>query len=140
MSWKKEQRIISKSNELLQEFHFAHPSTHVNVNNIYNTHFYGSTLWNLFSKEVSKMEKSWNVSQRNIYKLHRKTHKYLIEPITSTPHIIFSLFRHFIKFTKAISSSKKSTMKEILVCQIRLPIDNLFQMMRNGELASSMNF
>ena len=42
---------ISMDNELLQEFHFAHPSTLVNVNNIYNSHVYGSTLWNLFSKE-----------------------------------------------------------------------------------------
>ena len=106
---------ISKNNELLQEFHFA-PSTLVNVNNIYNTHLYGSTLWNLFSKEVNKIEKLWNVSQRNIYKLHRKMHKYLIEPITGTPHIVFSLYKRFINFTKAISSSKKSTMKEILEC------------------------
>ena len=95
---------ISKNNELLQEFHFAHPSTLVNVNS-YNTHFYGSTLCNLFSKEVNNIEKSWNVSQRNIYKLHRKTYKYLIEPITGTRHIIFSLYKRFIKFTKAISSS-----------------------------------
>ena len=42
---------ISKNNDLLQEFHLAHPSTLVNVNIIYNTHFYGSTLWNLFSKK-----------------------------------------------------------------------------------------
>ena len=41
---------ISKNNELLQEFHLAHPSALVNVNNIYNGHFYGSTLWKLFSK------------------------------------------------------------------------------------------
>ena len=100
----------------MQEFHFAHPSTLVNVNNIYNTHFYGSRLWNLFSKEVNKIEKSWNVSKLNIYKLHRKTYKYLIEPITGTRHIIFSLYKRFIKFTKAISSSKKSTMKEITEC------------------------
>ena len=45
---------ISRNNELLQEFHFAHPSTLLNGNNIYNTHFYGTTLWNLFSKEVNK--------------------------------------------------------------------------------------
>ena len=77
---------------------------------------YGSTLWNLFNKEVSKVEKTWNVSQRNIYKLHRKTHKYLIEPITGTRYIIFGIYKRFTKFTKAISSSKESTMKEILEC------------------------
>ena len=107
---------ISKINELLQEFHFAHPSTLVKINNIYNTHFYGSSLWNLGSREVEKVEKTWNVSQRKIHGLHRKTHKYLIEPISDTRHITFSLYKRFITFTKKISSSKKTAMKELLEC------------------------
>ena len=41
---------INKVNELSQEFHYAHPSTKVRINNIFNTHFYGSPLWELFGK------------------------------------------------------------------------------------------
>ena len=112
----KEWLISARIMELLQEFHFAHASTLVNVNNICSTHFYGSTLRNLYGTEVQKREKLWNMSQRKIYRLHRKTHKYLIEPVTDTRHIIFSFYKHFIKFINNISSSKKSSMKEILEC------------------------
>ena len=35
---------INKVNELTQEFYFAHPLTKVRINNIFNSHFYGSAL------------------------------------------------------------------------------------------------
>ena len=82
---------ISRNNELFQELHFAHPNTLVKVNNIYNSHFYGSTLWDLQSKDVDRVLKTWNVSQRVMHRLDRKTHKYLIEPISETKHIMFHL-------------------------------------------------
>ena len=65
---------ISKNNEIVQEFHFAHPKTLVKINNIFNSHFYGSTLWDLQSKEVDMVQKTWNVSQRVMHGLDRKTH------------------------------------------------------------------
>ena len=65
---------INKNNELLQEFFFAHPRTVAEVNMIMNSHFYGSVLWNLSSKHVVKLEKSWNVSFRRLFHLHWKTH------------------------------------------------------------------
>ena len=34
----------NKVNELTQEFYFAHPLTKVTINNIFNSHFYGSAL------------------------------------------------------------------------------------------------
>ena len=48
---------INRNNELLQEFSFADPLTLVKVNNLFNTSFYGSTLWNLFGKEAENMER-----------------------------------------------------------------------------------
>ena len=47
--------FINKNNELIQEFHFAHPKTINQVNSIKNSHFYGSVLWNLSSKWVEKL-------------------------------------------------------------------------------------
>ena len=35
---------IAKNNELLQEFHFAHPRTKIWANSVFNTTFYGSPL------------------------------------------------------------------------------------------------
>ena len=43
---------INKVNELTQEFHFAHPLTKVRINNIFNSYFYGSVLWDLFGIEA----------------------------------------------------------------------------------------
>ena len=42
--------------------------------------------------------------------------EYLIEPVSGTRNIIFSLYKRFITFTKNISSSKNSAMKELLEC------------------------
>jgi hypothetical protein len=43
-------RYIDKNCSLNQEFSFAHPSTRIKVNNIYNCHFSGSQVRNLFSQ------------------------------------------------------------------------------------------
>ena len=60
----KRARYIDKNNELLQEIYFAHPDTLVKINMIYNSHFTGSVLWNLFCKESKMVENAWNVSIR----------------------------------------------------------------------------
>ena len=49
---------INRVNELNQEFHYAHPLTKVKINNIFNTHFYGSQLWDLFSVEAIRLGKN----------------------------------------------------------------------------------
>ena len=49
---------ISRNNEINQEFGFAHRSSKVKTNNIFNTSFYSSVLWNLFMKEAERIEKN----------------------------------------------------------------------------------
>ena len=102
---------ISRNNELYQELYFAHPKSLVRINNIYNSHFYGSTLWDLQSKEVDMVLKTWNVSQRVMHGLDRKTHKYLIEPISETKHIVFHFHKRFVNFVKKIQRSKKLALR-----------------------------
>ena len=58
----KKSNFINRNNELVQEFRFAHPQTLIKVNSIYNTSFYGCVLWDLFSKEAERLEKTWNVT------------------------------------------------------------------------------
>ena len=48
---------LNKVNEVTQEFHYADSSTKIKINNIFNTSFYGSQLWDLFSKEAERLEK-----------------------------------------------------------------------------------
>ena len=102
---------ISRNNELNQELYFAHPKSLVKINNIYNSHFYGSPMWDLQSKEVDMVLKTWNVSQRVMHGIDRKTHKYLIEPISETKHIVFHFHKRFINFVKKIQSSKKLALR-----------------------------
>lgn len=110
----KRAEYINKVNELNQEFHFAHPLTKVKINNIFNTHFYGSQLWDLFSEEAIRLEKSWNVSQRKILGIPRNTHRYFMEPLSNTRHIMFSLRKKFISFIRNIATSTKTVLRNLL--------------------------
>ena len=105
--------FINKVNELNQEFHFAHPTTKIGVNNIFNSYFYGSTLWDLFGKEATRLEKSWNIAQRIMLGLPRNAHRYVIEPLSDTPHIMHSLFKRYIKFINAVRTSRKMVLRVI---------------------------
>ena len=104
---------INKVNELTQEFHYAHPTTKVRINNIFNSYFYGSCLWNLFGKEAIRLEKTWNVSQRIMLGLPRQAHRYFIEPLSSTKHIRFALMERYIKFAKTMEASEKMVLRKI---------------------------
>lgn len=105
---------IKKTNELMQEFHYSHPLTKVRINGIFNISFYGSPLWNLFSPEAVRLEKTWNVSHRIMLQVPRETHRYFIEPLTETQHIKFALLKRFLRFVDSVSSSKKGVLKNML--------------------------
>ena len=49
-------QYISKNVEINQEFYFSHPKTKININKIWNTHFTGSAIWNLFSEGAQKIK------------------------------------------------------------------------------------
>ena len=78
--------MIDKNIEL-QEYSFSHAVTSVNVNSIYNSHFTGSHLWNLFSKEAIQLENTWNRSAKIMFDLPIRTHRYLLEPVTASCHV-----------------------------------------------------
>ena len=74
----KRAQYIAKNNELAQEFHYAHRSTKVFANNIFNIHFYDAPLWDLFSPAFQKLDKTWNTSNK-LLSLPLRAHRYLIE-------------------------------------------------------------
>ena len=53
----KRDRFIDTINAMMQEFHFVNPDILV-----YATNFFGSVLWNLYSPQVDKLYKTWNVT------------------------------------------------------------------------------
>ena len=105
---------ISKNNELLQEFGFSHPETLLKVNSIYNTHFTGSPLWNIFSEEAIKLENTWNKSIRLMLDVPINTHRNLIEPLSGQLHLKKVLVKRFLSFVAQIEKCPKSVPKHLL--------------------------
>ena len=109
----KRAQYVSKCNELRQEFHFADPNTITFLNNTYNSHFYGATLWDLFSTEAVRITGTWNTTQRLVFGLPRTTHRYLVEPISGEMHIMKLLWKRFLKFIRSINDSEKPTIRNV---------------------------
>ena len=105
---------IYKNNSLVQEFHFAHPLTKVQLNNIYNTHFTGSQLWKIGSREYEKFEATYNRSVKVMFDLPVATHRYFIQPISGFPHMSRSLVRRYLSFIVKVKESNKVALKELL--------------------------
>ena len=112
----KRSQFIQKNNEICQEFSFADSTTKIRLNNIFNTHFTGSPIWDLFCGEADTIEKTWNVAMRKRMKLNRCSHRFLIEPLSQTRHIKFSLMKRFINFTHKILNSTKTSLKSLYNC------------------------
>ena len=77
----KRAQYIQRDNELMQEFPFAHSSTKCNINAIFNSHFTGSVLWDLFGREAEMIYNTWNISIRRMFCLDQRSHRYFIEPV-----------------------------------------------------------
>ena len=105
---------INRNNELRQEFYYADATSKITTNSYYNTSFYGSVLWNLFSVESLRLEKSWNISLRKMLHLPYNSHRYFMEPISNTRHILTSLYSRFVKFVEKLKLSKKTALQTML--------------------------
>ena len=109
----KRARYIQGNNQLMQEFSFADNLTKLFVNKVYNGHHYGSVLWDLYSKEASMVYNTWSVSIRRMLRLDRRTHRYLIEPLSGMEHLKKSVFKAFMSFTEKLQSSPKAAVREV---------------------------
>ena len=94
----KRAKYISKNIEINQEFYFAASATRVKVNNIWNTHFSGSPLWNLFSPGTDRIIGSYNRSIKCMMKLPLATHRYLLEPLSGEKPAMVILADLFLSF------------------------------------------
>ena len=104
-------KLIGKVNSLLQELHFVAPTIKMKLLNIYVTSFYGSSLWDLYSPEVTRIFSTWNVTVRNVFDLPRTTHRYLIEGLSDSVHPKTMLCSRFVQFMEVVSKSSKSNVR-----------------------------
>ena len=107
-------KFIDKNNNICQEFYFAHPVSKVKVNNIYNGHWTGSQLWKFGSRELEKLEGTYNRSAKLMFDLPLPTHRYFIEPMTGLPHLRSILISRYLKFINMIRKSGKKEIVELL--------------------------
>ena len=103
----KRAKFITKCIELDQEFHFASARTKLKVNFIYNSHFTGSPLWDLYGKAAISLGSSYNRTVKNIFSLPLETHRNLIEPITQIRHIAIILKTRLFGFINQVKKSPK---------------------------------
>ena len=110
----KRAQFISKSIELNQEFSFACSRTNVEINRIYNSHFYGSPLWDLLGKSVRSFESTYNQGIKTIFDLPLATHRRLVEPISGHLHVRKTLISRFLGFIGQVRASKKTIPRLLL--------------------------
>ena len=76
------------------------------VNNIYNSSWFGSVLYELQGPEAVKIESSYNRGVKVMLDLPFATHRSLIEPLTGKKHIV--LAKRFLLMIEKVRVSKKS--------------------------------
>ena len=91
-------QFIGKANSLLQEFHYVSPQTMFRLIDTYASSCYGSSLWDLKSKDAEKLYRSWNVMVRNVLSVDRRTHRFLIEPLSGHLHLQTMLMSRLVTF------------------------------------------
>ena len=110
----KNAKYIEKNIELSQEFYFAHPATKLSINQIYNSHYSSSPLWDLFGDGALKIESSYNRSVKVMLGLPYETHRCLIEPLTGAKHVKKILIRRFLGFMENIDKCEKKAIKMLM--------------------------
>ena len=84
------------------------------MNNIHNSHFFGSVLWNLFGSGALSIESSYNRSVKVMLDLPWATHRSLIQPLTGEVHVKLVLIKRFLIFLEKIECSGKTPLIMLL--------------------------
>ena len=103
----KRARFIQRTCEINQDLYFAAPQTKLLVNDIYNSSWYGSNIWDLFSSHSVRAESSYNRSVKVALGLPYNTHRSLIEQLSGRPHVRITLCKRFLCHIEAMKESKK---------------------------------
>ena len=103
----KEAAYIQRNCSLNQEFSFTYPVSKISLNKIYNCHFSGGQLWNLFSPEAEKFYSTFNRSIKIMAEMPIAAHRYLIEPISSQKHMFVQPVQNYLGFIDRIKNHRR---------------------------------
>ena len=110
----KKAKYVAKNVQLNQEFYFATEETKLKINDVYNSSWFGSTLYNIYSEETVKLESSYNRSVKIMMDLPFGTHQGLIEPLSERQHLQKTLVRRFLVMIDSIRKSRKPILRCLL--------------------------
>ena len=111
---RKNAKYVSRNIEINQEFYFAASETKMTVNDIWNSSWYGSVIWDLFCPSAVKLESSWNRSIKIMLNLPYATHRGLLETLSGRKHLKRLLIKRFIQFISKIKISSKPILNTLL--------------------------
>ena len=106
-------KYIDRNCNINQEFRFAHPTSRLVLNRVYNCHFSCCQLWNLFHQGADKFYGTYNRSVKVMSDLPYSTHRYLIEPLTGHMHMSRTLMKNFLSFIARIKVSTKPVLRQL---------------------------
>ena len=92
----KKARYIAQNIEINQEFYFSAAETRLKVNDVYNSSWFGSVLWNLFCPAAVRIESAYNRSLKVMMNIPIATHRELIEPLSGRHHVKLLLIKRFL--------------------------------------------
>ena len=115
----KRAQFIEKNIDLNQEFYFAHPAVKSRINQIYNSSFSGSMLWNFRGEKTRNLVNSWSVAVKQMWNLPYNTHKRFLETLGGT-HAQVKIYSNYIGF---IQSMKKSSKLVVLYLLEKIKMD-----------------
>jgi len=138
----KREAFIGKTNSLLQEFGNVSPKVLIKLLQTFAANLYGSNLWDIFGTDCNRLYTSYNVAIRNIMKVERCTHRYMIEPISNVPHLKTMLSSRFVSFHNSLIHSKKFPIRflaRLFQSDMRTVYGrNLYEVSRSCDVSSSI--
>ena len=106
-------KYVDKNCHINQEFDFAHPTSRMELNRIYNCHFSGCQLWDLYSTGADKFYSTYNRSIKVMAGLPYSTHRYLMEPLSGQSHMSIVVVKNFLSFITRIRESPKPVLRQL---------------------------
>ncbi len=120
-------QFIQCVNEICTEFAFAHHKYNYKLLQIYGSSFYGSNLWDIYSKELMSLCIRWNVAIRQMYDIPVQIHYRLLLHVDLVLKCGFSQFmvsnlrsKHFFIFHIANVCTVSKILNEYDVDVIKL--------------------
>ena len=103
--------LFDKVHQVEQQFGYYEPQLVLRLLSIYSTALYGSPLWQLYSDEHCKLNRSWNTAVKISWDLPHSTHTRFLESLCPVTHLESVLTGRAIGFLQNLENSKKELIR-----------------------------